>query len=269
MEQVLEALTNQNLSETLEVEHDSHDKLLEKYTIEPLMPNISNKNSVLSANNSNENIKKEELLTRLTYTLKKLNRYERDLDKNLDMDPSHPNAKDSFTQIKEALPENMEETITGVMQSTQEYIEKLNDQLEDLDKADQQVNAFSSNFTALLRLLTKTALYIHDIYINTWKLFCQVENSMMKTLRDIDVAFQSLLNDLSHEINKRREQLILETEIYKYESLIPLRACRREVEAQMRNAQNIISISEDMLEHSRYNANEFAKIMSASNDIGR
>jgi len=269
MEQVLEALTNQNLSETLEVEHDSHDKLLEKYTIEPLMPNISNKNSVLSANNSNENIKKEELLTRLTYILKKLNRYERDLDKNLDMDLSHPNAKDSFTQIKEALPENMEETITGVMQSTQEYIEKLNDQLEDLDKADQQVNAFSSNFTVLLRLLTKTALYIHDIYINTWKLFCQVENSMMKTLRDIDVAFQSLLNDLSHEINKRREQLILETEIYKYESLIPLRACRREVEAQIRNAQNIISISEDMLEHSHYNANEFAKIISASNDIGR
>jgi len=92
---------------------------------------------------------------------------------------------------------------------------------------------------------------------------------MTKTLRDIDVAFQSLLNDLCYEINKRREQLILETEIYKYESLIPLRACRKEVEAQIRNAQNIISISENMLEHSCYNANEFAKIISASNDIGR
>jgi len=92
---------------------------------------------------------------------------------------------------------------------------------------------------------------------------------MMKTLKDIDVVFQSLLNDLCHEINKRREQLILETEIYKHEGLIPLRACRKEVEAQIRNAENIMSISEDMLEHSCYNTNECAKILIASNDIGR
>jgi glutaredoxin 2 len=161
MEQVLEALTNQNLSDNLEVEYDSHDKLLEKYTIEPLMPNISSKNSVLSANNGNENTNKEEFLTRLTYTLKKLEQCERDFDKNLGMDPSHPSAKDSFTQIKETLPENMEETVTGVMQSTQEYIEKLNDQLEDLDKADQQVNAFSSNFIVSLRLLFYIYIYIY------------------------------------------------------------------------------------------------------------
>jgi len=157
MEQVLEALTNQNLSEKLEAKYlDDHDKLLEKYMIKPLMPDISSKNSITSASNSNENTKKEELLKRLTYTLKRLNRCERNLDKNSDMDPSHLSTKDSFTQIKETLPENMEETITGIMHSTQEYIDKLNDQLENLDKADQQV------MSPQILLSKVTALYIHD-----------------------------------------------------------------------------------------------------------
>lgn len=102
------------------------------------------------------------------------------------------------------------------------------------------------------------------------KLFCQIENSKVRTLKDIDGTFQSLLDDVCHEINKRREQLILETEIHKHESLITLRACRRELEAQVQNAQNLISISEDILQHPhRYSANRFGKIISASNDIGR
>lgn len=101
-------------------------------------------------------------------------------------------------------------------------------------------------------------------------MFCQIENNMMRTLKDIDGTFQSLLDDVCYEINKRREELILETEIHKHESLIPLRACRREVEAQIQNAQNIISMSENMLQYPhRYNANRFGKIIAASNDIGR
>lgn len=93
---------------------------------------------------------------------------------------------------------------------------------------------------------------------------------MMRTLKDIDGTFQSLLDDVCHEINKRREQLILETEIHKQESLIPLRACRKEVEAQIQNAESIMSASENMLQHpQRYNASGFEKILAASNDIGR
>lgn len=101
-------------------------------------------------------------------------------------------------------------------------------------------------------------------------MFCQIENSMMRTLRDIDETFQSLLDDVCREINKRREQLILETEIHKHESLIPLKACRKEVEAQVQNARNIISMSENMLQHpEQYNANRFGKIVTASSGIGR
>lgn len=93
---------------------------------------------------------------------------------------------------------------------------------------------------------------------------------MTRTLKDIDGTFQSLLDDVYHEINKRREELMLETQIHKHESLIPLRACRKEVEAQIQNAQNIISMSESMLQHPhRYSASRFGKIIAASNDIGR
>ncbi|KAL6442039.1 hypothetical protein ACFW04_002401 [Cataglyphis niger] len=230
MEQILEEFTNQSLSDKSEIEQvDNHDEL-DRYIIKPLIPNLS-KNSVIF-NNGNEKTKKEELLIRLTCTLKKLNQYERN-DKNYDTNIAQLDAEDIFTQ-KERLSQNVEEDIKGIIQSVQEYITKLDYQLKDLDNADQQI-----------------------------------ENSMMKTLKDIDGTFQSLLDDVCYEINKRREELILEAEIHKHESLIPLRACRREVEAQIQNAQNIISMSENIQHPHRYNANRFEKIIAASNDIGR
>ncbi|XP_070163260.1 putative leucine-rich repeat-containing protein DDB_G0290503 [Polyergus mexicanus] len=231
MEQILEALTNQSLSDKSEIEQiDNRDELLDRYMIKPLIPNPS-KNSVIS-NNGNEKTKKEELLMRLTYTLKKLNRYERN-DKNYDTNVAQLEAEGIFTQ-KEVLSRNVEKDIKGIIQSVQEYITKLDYQLKDLDNADQQI-----------------------------------ENSMRKTLKDVDGTFQSLLDDVCYEINKRREELILEAEIHKHESLIPLRACRREVEAQIQNAQNIISMSENIQHPHRYSTNKFEKIIAASNDIGR
>lgn len=101
-------------------------------------------------------------------------------------------------------------------------------------------------------------------------MFCQIENSTMRAIRDIDETFQSLLDDVCREINKRREQLILETEIHKHESLIPLIACRKEVEAQIQNGQSIVSTSERMLRQPhRYSANGFGRLIAAGNAIGR
>ncbi|KYM86041.1 Cytokine receptor-like factor 3 [Atta colombica] len=234
MEQISEAL-KQKLSDKLELEQiDNYHGLLHKYTIKPLMPNISSKISAIS-DNGNEKTKKEELLMRLTYALNKLNQYERNIESKKSIETSCLDAKDTLAQKGVVLPRNVEENVKGIIQSAQEYIAKLDYQLKDLDNADQQI-----------------------------------ENSMMRTLKDIDGTFQSLLDDVCHEINKRRELLILETEIHKHESLIPLRACRREVEAQLQNAQNIISMSEGILQHPyRYTINGFGKIISASNDIGR
>lgn len=260
MERILEALTNQNLLEKEQV--DNREELLDKHVIKPLMPNISSKSSVIS-NNGNESTRKEELLARLACNLKKLNQYERNTDKNRDTDVSHLNAEDTFTQKRETLPENVEANLKVIVESAQEYIAKLDYQLKDLDSADQQVNMLLPNSLVL------SFIFVLSDYINRRKFFCQIGNSMMRTLKDIDGTFQSLLDDVCHEINKRREQLILETEIHKQESLIPLRACRKEVETQIQNAQNIISTSESMLQHPhRYSASVFEKIIAASNGIG-
>lgn len=136
MEHILEALTKQKLSDKLELEQiDNYDELLHKYVIKPLTPNISN--SVIS-DNDNEKIKKE--LMRLMYTLKKLKQHERNMDKNRDTDVLHPDTEDNFAQKEEVLPQNVEDNIKGIIDSTQEYIAKLHYQLKDLDNADQQVN---------------------------------------------------------------------------------------------------------------------------------
>lgn len=133
MEQILEALSRQKLSNKLELEQiDNYDELLQKYVIKPLTPN----SSVIS---DNEKTKKE-LLIRLMYTLKKLNQYERNVDKNRGTNILHPDAEDTFIQKGEVLPQNVEDNIKGIIDSTKEYIAKLDYQLKDLDNADQQVN---------------------------------------------------------------------------------------------------------------------------------
>jgi len=138
MEQILEALTKQKLSDKSRLEQiDNYDELLHKYMIKPLMPNIS-KSSIIS-DNSNGKTKKEELLMRLAYALKKLNQYERNIDKK-STDISCFDGEDTLAQKEEILPQNVEENIKGIIQSTQEYIAKLDSQLKDLDNADQQVN---------------------------------------------------------------------------------------------------------------------------------
>ncbi|XP_032685028.1 uncharacterized protein LOC116850631 [Odontomachus brunneus] len=235
LHRILEALTNQKLSDKLEQTND-HAELLDKYLIEPLTPNVPNK-TCLTSNNDHE--KTKELLTRLTYTLKKLHQYEeineQDLDEKQNTESIPCVDADSILLQEDLLPRNMEENINSIIESAQEYMAKLNYQLKDLDDADQQI-----------------------------------ENSMMRTLKDIDEAFQSLLDDVCREVNKRREQLILEAEIHKNETLIPLRACRKEVEAQVENAHSIILISENMLQHpEQYHVNEFEKVVAASNDMGR
>lgn len=140
MERILEALTNQKLSSKLELEQaNDHAELLDKYLIEPLMPNVPNKTCLIS-NNDHEKTK-EELLTRLTYTLKKLHQYERinDLDKKQNTANVPCLDADSILSRKDLLPRNVEENINNIIESAQEYIAKLNYQIKDLDDADQQV----------------------------------------------------------------------------------------------------------------------------------
>lgn len=145
MEQILEALTNRDSDKSDKSERvDDRDKFLDKYTIKPLTPNISSDNCTISDDNSHE--RKDELLTRLTYTSKRLNRCEQSLDKNWSIDTLRPDAEDASSQKGEVLPRNVEENIRSIIRSTQEYVVKLNRQLKDLDDADQQVSSIFVRF---------------------------------------------------------------------------------------------------------------------------
>lgn len=142
MEQILEALTNQDLSDKLETERADHrDEFPDKYAIKPLTPNISGEYSI-SGSHSDEKTKNKELLTRLTCTLKKLDRCEQERDKNWSIDTVCADTEDASSQKRGTLSRNLEENIKGIIQSTQQYITKLNCQLKDLDNADQQVIPF-------------------------------------------------------------------------------------------------------------------------------
>lgn len=184
MDQILEALANQNLSDTLETERiDNRDELLEKYIVKPLTPNISDKNFTLY-NNDNEKTKMKELLARLSYTVNKLNQYERNIDKNRCTDEvSCLDAEDNFTKRENrpaktnVLPENVKENINSIIQSAQDYVTKLNYQLKDLDNADQEVRlAFVYLFYFITHNILQLPLvfiyrYIYAIPINIRKFF--------------------------------------------------------------------------------------------------
>lgn len=138
MERIVEALTNQKLSCEVELEQADIHGDLDKYVVEPLTPNLSNK---MIPDNGHEKMK-EDLLTRLRTTFKKLRQYEkmedeRDLNKNQNI-PCLDTC--GILSQKDSLPRNVEENINNIVESTQEYIEKLNCQLMDLDDADRQVS---------------------------------------------------------------------------------------------------------------------------------
>lgn len=165
MERILKALTNQNLLDKSEKEQiDNREELLHQH-VKPLMPNISSESSVIF-NNGNENTRKEELLTRLAYNLKKLNQYEQNIDKNQATNVSLFNAEDTFAQKRETLPANVEANLKVIVESAQEYIAKLNYQLKDLDNADEQVNML------LLSCIVRLFIFMLSNYINRKKFFC-------------------------------------------------------------------------------------------------
>ena len=128
--------------EHLKSEDDFKEKILAEIRNSlPLLPKIDK-----NANDSNiQNMRKsceDDLLDRLTNAISKQRQYERSVNATWFVDNTvlHENLKnDGF--IKEAqLPKHVEENITGVAQSAEDYISKLEEQLQDLDYADDQVS---------------------------------------------------------------------------------------------------------------------------------
>lgn len=110
----------------------------EKKSMEPLKPKIYEDDSNASKEDENSS-KKNELLTRLFYTSNDLKKYNKTIDSDWCLDPWPFNTKDNLTSKSVQLPNHVEENILGIEASANEFIHKLQDQLTDLDRADQRV----------------------------------------------------------------------------------------------------------------------------------
>lgn len=119
---------------------DLNEKMIIKNS-EPLIPKIE-KNT-----NSNYNIRKsieDNLLDRLSIAILKQKQSEQSINatwssaiqENFIID-------DSLKDIQ--LPKHVEENIKGISQSATEYINKLEEQLQDLDSADNQVKKINNS----------------------------------------------------------------------------------------------------------------------------
>lgn len=88
-------------------------------------------------------------------------------------------------------------------------------------------------------------------------------------MREIDETYQDLMNKICREINKKRELMKLEAEIYKTESLAPLRGCRQQVNAQIRSSRHLVSELNRALLETTLRKHQECKIIEASSNLGR
>ncbi|XP_015590695.1 uncharacterized protein LOC107265605 isoform X2 [Cephus cinctus] len=209
------------------------ENILKKH-VAPLRPNITEIHEI-PAHCGDIKTRQNELTSRLSNALAKLKQYKQRKDANWSLDYSLLDVKDDFSVKDAKLPRHVEENIKGIVDSAQEYIGKLEEQLQELNCADQQI-----------------------------------ERSSEKTLKDIDETYQALVDDVCREINLKRHLLRMETEVYKNEGLAPLKACRQEVNAQIQSTHHLIHLIETMLSHPHtFTRDRLGKIVAASSNMGR
>ncbi|XP_011299889.1 cytokine receptor-like factor 3 [Fopius arisanus] len=114
----------------------------------------------------------------------------------------------------------------------QEYIQKLEEQFKELDKADTQVMTITS-----------------------------------RVLQEIDDSYDNLISIIAKEINKKRELLKLEAKVFERESLVPLKACREEIHKQILCTKKSIS-SIETNKNERMSHVERHELLRADRKIG-
>lgn len=113
---------------------------------EPLIPKIDNN----ANSNYDQNIRKsieDNLLDRLSIAILKQKQSEQSIDATWSINSDFQEnfiIDESLKGVQ--LPKHVEENIKGISQSAKEYINKLEEQLHDLDIADNQVRLFFVNF---------------------------------------------------------------------------------------------------------------------------
>ncbi|XP_048510503.1 uncharacterized protein LOC105694071 [Athalia rosae] len=179
--------------------------------------------------------RENELRRRLSTAIHRLEQCEEHVDADWNLDYSILDIGESISEKDAQLPGEVEVHVKDIVKSAKEYLGKLEEQLKDLEDAKDQI-------------------------INTSE----------QTLKNIDSAYLRLMDTLNSEINKRRDLVRLETEVFKYEGLSPLGACKQEVDAQIRSTQHLIVLTETMLRHPvTFNNERFGKIITATSHMGR
>ncbi|XP_046469005.1 cytokine receptor-like factor 3 [Neodiprion pinetum] len=181
------------------------------------------------------NTKKDELTTRLENAMSRLQQCQQHIDANWNLDYSVLDIEEGISDEGVQLPEQVEAHIKDIIKSAEEYLAKLDEQLNDLRNADDQII-----------------------------------NSSERTLKNIDETYQLILDNLCKEIKKRRDLVKLETEVLKCEGLAPLRACKQEVDAQIRSTRHLIVLTDTMLTNPvTFNRDRLGKIITATSHMGR
>ncbi|KAK2577146.1 hypothetical protein KPH14_003306 [Odynerus spinipes] len=191
-------------------------------------------NTVDELTGMSDTSKKNEFLMRLEASVKKLQLQEQGNSAKWYLDISIPDIKENASSKKIKLPSHVEENMKGILHLAQDYKTKLEEQMKYLNIAGQQI-----------------------------------ENDMTKTLNEIDETCRTLMDIICKEISEKHNLLRLEAEVYKNESLIPLKACREEVKAQIISTQHLIAITEIILKHSYiFNRDRYEKIITAGRYLG-
>lgn len=108
---------------------------------EPLMPILESLSSINIDNNNETDPRNEELKLRLTNALKTLEQFDELSDANASSDHLTTDLfRDNGNATAENLDLHVQDDVTNIILSAEDYIIKLEDQLGDLDIADEQVS---------------------------------------------------------------------------------------------------------------------------------
>ena len=89
-------------------------------------------------------------------------------------------------------------------------------------------------------------------------------------IKEIDETYQEILNRVWEEINNKRDLMRLEAEVYKNKSLAPLKACRQQINAQIRSSRHLVTqLNRGLVDDKLKLKPHESQIIEASRNLGR
>ncbi|XP_034948758.1 cytokine receptor-like factor 3 [Chelonus insularis] len=189
-----------NIRPNISVDEESTDSLNSTLTDSQILDNSGeeiNLNNCFKSYYVNRKVYKKELLSRLHKAQNRIKVSEEFINDSLPTLPKVEISNNDLMNLK-SLPNHIEEDVKSLIVDIDEHIKKLEEQLSDLDNADTEI-------------------------IKTTN----------RVIEDIDNTYDQLMYQIIQEINNKRELTKLEAQVFKHESLVPLKACRKEIKSEI------------------------------------